>query len=649
MSERVGVFVCDCGSNIADTVDTNAAAAHAGGQEEVVAVKLHRLWCSEEGRREMAQAISENHLSRVVVAACSPKQHEATFRKVLAGAGINPYLLAMVNIREQVAWVTKDKQEATLKAQAQITAAIRRVRLQQPLEETEIECKNDFLVVGAGVAGMSAALALAQKNRRVYLLEKSAWIGGNIVCYEDVFPNMECAPCMMEPKEDEVLHHERITLLTNSELQNVKGFFGNFEVQMLKKARLVDMDKCIGCGACYDACPVTVKNTCNGGLSERHAIWSKFPGALPNAPVIDRSLCLRYNGKTCTKCQEACPFMAIDYGQKDDVVIAAVGGIVVATGSTLYDVSSMKNFSPDNPNVITSFQLERLLSSSGPTEGKLLKPGTNEPPKSIAFIHCAGSRTKQHKEYCSGICCAYTLKQEHLARKKCSSPDLKLYGLFSDWCLGGKGYQEFHDRMEEHEQVNHIRVDDPNAITVTVKEDGSLSVNYGAGSIVVDMVVLAPPIVPAEDASSVAAAFGLSLDKNGFFIPEHEKIMPATTTTRGVYIAGTACGPKDVTQAVAQAQAAAGMALSALVPGEKISLEVATAEVQSSRCGGCRTCVSMCPYQAISFDDEKNVALVNQILCHGCGVCASTCPAGAIENRHFTNAQIFAEIEGVLK
>ena len=420
-------------------------------------------------------------------------------------------------------------------------------------------------------------------------------------------------------------------------------------MQLLKKARLVDMDKCIGCGACFDACPVTVKNSYNGNLSERHAIWSKFPGALPNAPVIDRSLCLRDKGETCTKCQEACPFAAIDYEQKDEVVNAQVGGIVVATGSSLYDVSKMPNFSPDNPNVITSFQLERLLSSSGPTEGKLLKPGTNEPPGSIAFIHCAGSRTKKHKEYCSGFCCANTLKQEHLARKKSSSPDLKIYGLFSDWCLGGKGYQEFHDRMEEHEHVNHIRVNDPNGITVKPKEDGSLLVDYGTGSIIVDMVVLAPPMIPAEGAQALAAAFGLTQDKNGFFVPENNNIMPASTTTRGVFIAGTATGPKDIPQAVAQAQAAAGMALSALVPGEKISLEVATAEVQSSRCGGCRTCVSMCPYQAIGFDDEKNVAVVNQILCHGCGVCVSTCPAGAIENKHFTNSQIFAEIEGVLK
>ena len=256
MSEKVGVFICDCGSNIADLIDTKKLAEQARSLENVAEVSIHRLWCSEEGRQEMKKVIQEKGLARVVVVACSPKQHEGTFQKVLASAGLNPYLLSMANIREQVAWVTKDKEAATNKALLQMTSAVRRVQLHEPLDKVEIECKNDFLVIGSGIAGITAALTLAQKNRKVYLVEKEAWIGGKICAYEDVFPNLECAPCMMEPKMDEILHHERIVLLTNSEVTNIKGFFGNFDVEIQKKARYVEPEKCIGCGACYDACRV---------------------------------------------------------------------------------------------------------------------------------------------------------------------------------------------------------------------------------------------------------------------------------------------------------------------------------------------------------------------------------------------------------
>lgn len=642
MEERIGVFICDCGTNIVEMVDTKELAEFARKQNGVVEVKIHRLWCSEEGREEIKRTISEKKLSRVVIAACSPKQHEVTFQRALTAAGLNPYLMQIANIREQIAWVTQDKAQATKKAIIQLKAALKRVVHHIPLEKTEIGCKSDFLVIGSGISGMSSALTLAQqKNRKVYLVEKEPWIGGKVVAYEDIFPNLECAPCMLEPKEDKVLHHERISLLTNSEIRNIKGFFGNFEVQINQKARFVDAEKCINCGACYEVCPVKVKNKFNGNLSERRAIYSAFTGVLPNVPVIDRELCLRFKGENCRLCQDACPFAAIDYEQKDKLINVEVGAIVVATGFELLDVSKTSSFPAGSPNVLNSYQFERLISPTGPTEGKILT-ADNNPPASIAFVHCAGSRDKNYKEYCSGVCCAYTLKLAHLVHKNLK--DTKIYEIYSDWCLPGKGYQEFYNKMLS-EGTQYIRVANPNDVQI-ISEGKGIRVKYGDASVAVDMVVLSSAIIPIKD--GLADLLGIALDKDGFYAAEHDKISPAATLVKGIYIAGCCSGPKDITQSVSQSEAASGIALSEIVPGEKLELEVMTAKVDEKLCGACRVCISLCPYQAITYDGDKKQAVVNEVLCLGCGVCGAACPSGAIQNKHFTLEQIFSEIEGVL-
>lgn len=644
MVERIGVFICDCGTNISDIVDTTALKEFAGRHKDVAEVIIHKLWCSEQGRQEMKRLILEKGFSRIVVAACSPKQHELTFQKVLESAGLNPYLMQMTNLREQIAWVTTDKKAATEKAKGQLNAALLRVKHQQPLEKTEIECKSDFLVLGAGITGMSAALTLAQKNRKVYLVEKEPWIGGKVVAYEDVFPNLECAPCMLEPKEDDVLHNEKIVLLTNSEIENVKGYFGNFEVQIRQKARFINADKCLNCGACFESCPVQVKNKFNGNLSQRHAIYAAFTGVLPNVPVIDPNHCLRFQGKDCQLCAQSCPMGAIDYAQQDRIVNVEVGAMIVASGFDLLDAGQIKNFSGGLSNVVDAFQFERLISTTGPSEGKIVT-ADNVPPRSIAFVHCAGSRDKNYKEYCSGVCCAYTLKLAHLARKKLNN-EVKTYEFYSDWCLPGKGYQEFYNKMSS-EGTEFIRVANPNSLNISAKEK-QLNIEFEGKSVLVDLVVLATAMVPSAQQQKLAALLELSVDKDGFFASEHDKISPASTMSKGIYIAGSCAGPKDITQSVLGGQAAAGMALNRIVPGEKLELEPATAKVDEKLCGGCRICIALCPYQAINYDSEKKTAVVNEILCMGCGVCGAGCPSGAIQNKHFTVEQIFSEIEGVL-
>lgn len=642
MAEKVGVFICDCGDNISGSVDTKKLAEFAGAQQEVATVKIHGLWCSEEGREEIKKAISENNLSRIVVAACSPKQHEKTFQKTIASAGLNRFLLQMANIREQAAWVTPDREQATQKSISLLNSAIKRVKQNQPVIKPEIDANTDFVVIGAGIAGLSAALTLAQKGRKVFLVEREPWLGGKTAAYEEVFPRLECAPCMIEPLLSQVLENERIQIFTNAEVENVKGFFGNFEIMIRKKPRYIN-DKCIGCSACYEACPVKVKNKQNGNLSERHAVYVPYPGALPNMPVIDMDSCLRAKGGNCDKCSAACGFSAVDYGQTDSTINVKAGAVIAATGFDLKDIGKIVNFSAKSPDALNSYQFERLLSATGPTAGKVLRQN-NRPPTSIAFIHCAGSRDKRYAEYCSGICCANTVKQAHLARKKLGEA-VQIYEFFSDWCAGGRGYQEFINKSSAG--INQIRVKNTNDIRIEPDAHG-FTVDYGGRIVNADMLVFAPALVSGSGAGKISSMLGIGLDKDGFFVPEHEKLNPEQTAIKGIFIAGCAAGPKDIAQSAMQGKAAAGAALSALVPGEKIETESATAFVEEAACCGCMTCVNLCPYQAITFDAEKKASKVNEVLCRGCGTCVAACPAGAISNRHYSVAQVFSEIEGVL-
>jgi len=650
MSERIGVYICECGPNIKGALDVDVLVRYAGSLEGVVAAKPFGLLCSPDGTHLLEKEIHDHDLTRVVVAACSPKEHEQTFRRALEHAGLNPFFLQIANIREQCAWTVADKDSATEKAKAMVSAAVRRVRRHEPLEVEEIECLADVLVVGAGVAGINAALTLSQKGRTVYLVERLPCIGGKVARYEDLFPSLECASCVLDPVLDDVLHNDQVEVMTYSEVEEVLGYYGNFVVQVKKKARLVDMQSCIGCQACFEPCPVRVKNEYNEGLDERKAVYIPYAGALPNVAVIDKEHCLRFRGQTCTACQEACPFGAIDYQAEDAVIKLKVGALVLATGFDLLDPSRIpeSGYGKVN-NVYTGLEMERLLSSTGPTEGKVVLDN-GRPPERIALLHCVGSRSPKYNEYCSGICCTYLFKFSHQLREKC--PEASMTHFFSDLCLPEIKGQGFFDEISAQAAVKCIRLKSVDSMQV-VQQEEKVFVRYvdaqgQSGSAPFDMVVLAPAVEGVSDAPDVARIFDVSLGVGRFFEQQHPIVAPAASVREGIFIAGCAQGPKDVQASVAQGQAAAGRILSRLVPGEKLALQPTVCTVDEDLCSGCRTCVGACRYKAMGFDREAGCTRVNKVLCQGCGTCAATCPSGAIQADHYTDGQVFSEIEGLL-
>ena len=650
MSERIGVFICECGPNIKDAIEIDEIVNFTKGMEDVVLVKPFGLLCSDKGKELIKKDIREYTLTRVVIAGCSPKEHETTFKKVLEESGLNSFLMQIANIREQCAWVIKDKALATQKAKAMIAGSVKRVVFHEPLEIKEIECNPDVLVVGAGVAGISAALTLTQKNRKIYLVERLPCIGGKVALYEEVFPNLECASCMLDPLFDEVLHHDHIELFPLSEVQEVLGYYGNFIAKIMKKARFVDIKTCIGCGECLEVCPVKVKNEYNEGLNDRKAIYIPYPGALPHVAVIDKEHCLHFQGKDCDACRRACPFDSIHYEETDQVQELRVGAIVLATGFEIFDSKMAPQYGYGKiENVYTSLEFERLSNSTGPTEGKIsLK--NSQPPRKIALVHCVGSRTRKYNEYCSGICCMYLLKFAHLLKKKL--PDVSIAEFYSDFCLPGKEAQKFFDKLAEEKGIKFHRMKNPDSLTISEK-NGKILIKYldisgKSMKVTSDMVVLAPAVKGARDAQDIAEIFHIPHDGDRFFIEEHAKLAPVSTTTKGIFIAGCAQGPKDIQSSVAQGKAAAGAILSRLMIGEKLALEATTAVINEDLCSGCKMCMGLCPYKAITYDDKEKRANINEVLCTGCGVCVSVCPSGAIKSKHFTDEQLYAEIEGLV-
>jgi len=651
-----GVYMCTCGTNISQRVSVDGVREAVERMPGTHCFRSGEFLCAESGAAWMADDIAKSGADRVVVAACSVRDHEETFRRVTAAAGRNPYLMQMVNIREHVAWVTEDQAQATAKAAAYVRAAMARVALHQELAREEIDASADAVVIGAGPAGLKAALGLAEAGRTVTLVERSPVIGGLPVLYEEIAPNLECGPCLLEPMLADVLHgpfSERLELLTMSEVTGVVGSYGNFTVTIRQAPRYVSPTLCMGCGECVAPCPVSVPGTFPGGLGGRKAIDFAFQGGLPNVPSIDPAACVRLSeGQACEACVTACPVEgAIVFDDVAQTHERRVGAILVATGASLYDCSHMPGLGHGRvPGVLTSLEFERMASSNGPT-GATIVDGFGRAPARVGIVHCVGSLDPNHREYCSGVCCQNAFKYNQIVAHKL--PGTEVVHLYKGICVPGKEEFRLYEQARKSETTTMVPFADISEVRVESRADGrptlSLATTGGARSWDCDLVILCPAVVPSEGTKRVAALLELATDRHGFIEELHGRVDSARSKVRGVYAAGMCQAPMDIQKSVNQAMAATGYILSGLVSGRTITVEPVTAEVDAARCSACRTCLSVCPYSAITFDATADAASVNRVLCEGCGTCVAACPSAAIEGHHFTNAQIAAEIAEVLR
>ncbi|ACX52440.1 4Fe-4S ferredoxin iron-sulfur binding domain protein [Ammonifex degensii KC4] len=650
---RVGVFVCWCGSNIGGVLDCPALARAAATFPGVVYATDYQYMCSDPGQKLIAEAIKEHRLDRVVVAACSPRLHEDTFREVLARAGLNPYLLEMTNLREHCSWVhAGEKELAQAKALSLIRRAVAKALRLIPLHPGRVKITRRCLVIGGGIAGIQAALDVADAGIEVVLVEREPSLGGKMVLLDKTFPTLDCSACISTPKMAAVAKHPLIRLYTYAEVEKVEGSLGNYRVIIRQKARYVDHTKCTGCGTCWEKCPVKVPDELNFRLSTRPAIYLPFPQAVPNKPVIDARHCRQLTKGKCGVCQKVCPAGAIDYTQQDSLHEEEVGAIIVATGFDLFpwEKAYGEYGYGRYPDVITGLAFERLVNASGPTGGRIVRPSDGREPRTVVFVHCVGSRDElKGREYCSRICCMYTAKHAHQVKERL--PEAKVYVFYIDIRTFGKGYEEFYRRVQD-EGVIYLR-----GRVSKIYQEGDKLIVKGADTllgepvtIVADLVVLATGVVPAKGAEELARTLGISVDKDGFFQEAHPKLRPVETHTAGIFLAGACQGPKDIPDTVSQASAAAAKAVGLLLR-EEMAVSPLVAWVNQALCTGCLHCQVVCPYQAIEVVTEggRRRARVKEELCQGCGSCTVACRPGAMELKGFSNGQILAEVEALCR
>jgi heterodisulfide reductase subunit A len=648
---RIGVFICHCGSNIEGTVDTATVAKASLGFPEVVFATDTMYACSEPGQAGIIEAIKERNLTGVVVASCTPRMHEPTFRRTVQRAGLNRYMFEMANIREHVSWIGKDREANTNKAVDLVRIAVEKLRRDAPLFSSKFAINKRVLIIGGGVAGIQAALDCADGGLEVVLVERESTIGGKMAKLDKTFPTVDCSSCILGPKMVDVAQHENITLHAYSEVDAISGYVGNFQVQVKKKATYVDWELCTGCGACTEKCP-SKKNPdrFNENIGPTTSINIPFPQAIPKKAVIDPATCRQFVKGKCGVCAKVCPTGAIKYDMTDEIVTEEVGAIVAATGYDLFDIGKVAEYGGGRyPDVITGLQYERLLSASGPTGGHVKRPSDGKEPKTIVFIQCVGSRDKSlDRPYCSGFCCMYTAKQAILTKDHI--PDSQSYVFYMDIRSPGKMYDEFTRRAMEEYGARYVR----GRVSMVYPKGDKLIVRGAdtlAGTQVeveADLVVLAAGAEAAKGAPQLAEKLRISYDKYGFFMESHVKLKPVETNTAGVYLAGACQGPKDIPQSVGQGSAAAAKVL-ALFSKDMLESDPQISRVDIKRCVGCGKCITTCPFKAIKeveLRGEKKAEVIETI-CQGCGLCTSTCPQGAIQLSHFTDNQILAEVNAL--
>ena len=661
--QRIGVFVCWCGSNIAGTVDVAAVSEALKSEPGVVFSTNYQYMCSEAGQNIIKDAIRDYKLTGIVVCSCSPRMHEATFRKTAAAAGLNPYMVEIANIREQVSWIHKDMPTATEKAVILGRAAIAKVHLNAPLVAGESRVVKRALVIGGGIAGIQTALDIADAGFEVDIVEKTATIGGKMAQIDKTFPTLDCAACILTPKMVDAAQHDKINIYAYSEIDSVKGFVGNFNVTIRRKARYVNEDLCTGCGLCTEKCPQRkVPNDFNLGMDNRRAIYIPFAQAVPKKATIDANYCTMLKTGKCGVCSKVCTAGAIDYKQKDQFVEREYGAIVVATGFNPIKLDRFDEYAySQSKDVITSLEFERLTNAAGPTAGKLLRPSDGKHPHKIVFVQCVGSRDTSGcgKTYCSKICCMYTAKHAMLTREK--YPDTEVYVFYIDVRTPGKNFDEFYRRAVEEYGVHYIK-----GMVGKVSPEGDKLVVQASDLISneqlhidADLVVLATAIEPDASARPLATMLTASMDTNDFFTEAHPKLRPVESPTAGVFLSGACQGPKDIPETVSQASAAAAKVIGLLVK-DKLTCNPCVAHSDELMCNGCSSCEKVCPYGAITYSDKefrmpdrtiaiRRVATVNEAVCQGCGACTVACPSGAMDLKGFTNSQIMAEVDAICK
>jgi heterodisulfide reductase subunit A len=570
---KIGVYVCWCGTNIAKVVDVEAVARFASGLPNVTLAKTYKYMCSNPGQEMIAKDIKEHKLDRVVVAACSPIMHERTFRNALKSAGLNQYLLEVANIREQCSWVHTDPVEATEKAKALVHAAIRKVELHEALESMSVNMTPDVLVIGGGIAGLTAALEIADAGYPVQLVEKSNQLGGNLLRIDLTAPYLYSARDLLTERLTRIRDNKQIHVYLESKVTELNGYIGNFSA--------------------------TIKHS---------------------------------DGKATAN---------------DKPVKVEIGNVIVCTGYKEFDASRIVHYGYGKlPNVITSFELEKMIRS-GRIEAK-----DGKAPKYVAIIHCVGSRSKEFHTYCSRVCCMTGLKYAH--EIKSAHPSCYVSDIYIDMNAFGKGNEEFYRRSSEAKTLflMYEKNDKPVIHKASPKDDCEmlLEVNEKLSGeqieIPADLVVLMVGMEAQDDSHEMARIVNISADKDGWFIESHPKLEPVATTTEGIFIAGTCVAPKDIPDTVAQARAAAARILARIAKG-KIEVDALFSEVNEEMCSGCRFCNQLCPYSAIEFNEEKRHSHIISALCKGCGVCVAACPSSAIKGRHFTDQQILAQLEGL--
>ncbi len=664
---NIGVFVCHCGENIGRTVDCPSVAQACASIPGVAVSIDYKYMCSDPGQNLIKNAILEHRLDAVVVGSCSPHMHEKTFRKACSDAGINPFLCEIANLREHCSWIHDEIPAATAKSVDLIRIAVEKVKRNEPLVPIRVPVTKRALVIGGGISGIQAALDIAGAGYQVILVEKEPSIGGHMSQLSETFPTLDCSQCILTPRMVEVYQHPNITLMSYSEVEKVEGFIGNFQVTIRKKARSINEALCTGCGLCVQKCPIRkkAKNEFEENLAFRSAMYVPFPQAVPNLPVIDRTVCTYYQNGKCKLCATVCGRDAIVFDQEDTLVTEDVGAIVVATGYKLYSIkdypagSIYKGYGEYGygtlPDVIDGLQFERIACASGPTAGEILRPSDNSVPKKIVFIQCVGSRDESKGfSYCSKICCMYTAKHAMLYKHKVH--DGEAYVFYMDIRAGGKMYEEFVRRAIEEDHVHYIR----GRVSRIYQENGKYIVRgedtLGGMPVVIDadMVVLATAMIPQPNASQLAQTLGIPYDAHGFYQEVHPKLRPVESSSGGIFLAGACHSPRDIPESVAMASAAAAKAM-VLFGSDVLEREPVVAEVNNNTCAGCFYCQKVCAYNAIERREIRDrqgnlvkvVAYVNSGLCQGCGTCNATCPSKSVELIGFKDAQIWSEIHAL--